>query len=434
MPRKALPGFGVKGAMGRRGALVRGFVEPVRGRVLVRVQWREAGRRLTASWTDTPEGRAHAVAFGRGVVDRLEALASGGVVAPVRAPQTVRAVWDAYRTAKWDDLRMTTQKNYTEAWDAFELFVGRHKLADAITRETLDAFRQALRAKPTSRGKKRSVAQVRRTVEKVMQVLRWAIDRDLVTTETKLLAYRQSNSRHERAQAAKPDEYTRAEVAALLDGLAMAPRDVVDWRVYVLITLFAFTGGRQRAVRSLTWADVDFDGGRVHWRAETDKMATDRWQPVPAVVLEALHVAYGWRTAADYRGPYVLFRPGMGRTKLEPKRVQLVYPSRTAAARADALATAGKDRPYTYGAFWSKLRALEAAVGVERKPLRAAHSLRRHVVTELLARTGNLVLAGRYVGDVDVRTLTRSYVRDREEDLAAAGALLDDFDRAEGAG
>lgn len=69
------------------------------------------------------------------------------------------------------------------------------------------------------------------------------------------------------------------------------------------------------------------------------------------------------------------------------------------------------------------------AAGVEHEELQAAHSFRQQVVSELLARTGNLVLARCYVGDTDLRTPTRSYVRDRQDDLRNAAALLDEFDQ-----
>lgn len=53
-------------------------------------------------------------------------------------------------------------------------------------------------------------------------------------------------------------------------------------------------------------------------------------------------------------------------------------------------------------------------------PHRAAHGFRRYVVTEIHAATGNLGLAGQYVGDKDIRTLARSYLRERPEELRRA--------------
>ena len=71
--RKPLPGFGVRGALGKRGAYVRAFLE----KGLVRVQWKENGRRKTESWRDTPDNRSVAAAFAEGVAEWLRRLSSG---------------------------------------------------------------------------------------------------------------------------------------------------------------------------------------------------------------------------------------------------------------------------------------------------------------------------------------------------------------------
>ena len=70
---------------------------------------------------------------------------------------------------------------------------------------------------------------------------------------------------------------------------------------------------------------------------------------------------------------------------------------------------------------------MEDEAGVKHIPLRAAHGFRRFVVGEVLARTGNLALAGQYVGDKDIRTLARSYVRERPEELRRAVEHMERF-------
>ena len=61
-------------------------------------------------------------------------------------------------------------------------------------------------------------------------------------------------------------------------------------------------------------------------------------------------------------------------------------------------------------------RLKEEVVGVEDVPLRAAHRMRRYVMTEVHVATGNLALTGQYVGDHDLRTLARSCLRERPEE------------------
>ena len=87
--------------------------------------------------------------------------------------------------------------------------------------------------------------------------------------------------------------------------------------------------------------------------------------------------------------------------------------------------TAKPDKPWTYQAFNQALIRLEHRAGVPHVAYRAAHGFRRYVINEVNARTGNVVLAGQYVGDKDLRTLMRSYVRERPEELQRAVAEME---------
>ena len=61
---------------------------------------------------------------------------------------------------------------------------------------------------------------------------------------------------------------------------------------------------------------------------------------------------------------------------------------------------------------------LEHRAGVPHVAYRGAHGFRRYVINDVNAR--NLVLAVQYVGDKDLRTLMRSYVPERPEELQRA--------------
>jgi integrase len=276
------------------------------------------------------------------------------------------------------------------------------KLASAVTRETLDRFRAELRRVG------HVPEQVARHVQVVKQVYEWAVDRDLIPP-TKVATYKYKRGRDEKAMVIP--EYTPKEARALLGGLD--PRDSRQWRLYVALHVFAFAGPRQFAARHLEWRDIDFSAGTVRWRPELDKLGYDRTQLLPSQVLDALWVAYGWRCALGYDGPFVLFRPSQ--TLIDQKGSNHRHPLATKRRRERAAATI--DKPWTYQAFNQALARLEHDVNVKHIPYRSAHGFRRYVVTEVLARTGNLVLAGQYVGDKDVRTLMRSYVRERPEEM-----------------
>lgn len=394
--RKPLPGFGVKGALGKRGAYVRAFLELG----LVRIQWTEQGRRKTESWPDTASNRAIASAFAHGVAERLGKPLTAGP--RLNVALSVRDLWDAYRDAEFDHMRPRSQDAMRKRWAKFDHVVGPDRLAQSITRETLDQFRAELRRIG------HVPEQIARHVQVVKQVYEWAVDRDLIPP-TKVTTYKYKRGRDEKALVIP--EYSPKEASALLGGLD--PRDSKEWRLYVALFVFAFAGPRQHAARHLEWRDVDFAAGTVRWRPELDKLGYDRTQLLPAPVLDALWVAYGWRTAYGYDGPFILFRPGAG--SIDRGGWHTVRKAATKRSLARSIAKA--DKPWTYQAFNQALARLERACKVKHVPYRAAHGFRRYVVTEVLARTGNLVLAGQYVGDKDVRTLMRSYVRERPEEM-----------------
>lgn len=405
--RKPLPGFGVKGALGKRGAFVRAFLELG----LVRVQWTEQGRRKTESWRDTPEHRAVAEAFAQGVAERLRKLANGTPEPQPYKPHTVRDIYNAYLLADTEHMRDSTLTTFKGRWKKFEETVGADKLAASVTRETLDQFRAELKRVG------HVPEQIARHVQVVKQVYGFAVERDLIAP-SKVVTYSYKRSRDEKPLVIA--EYTPKEARKLLAG--MDPRKSADWRLYVALYVFAFAGPRQKAARHLEWRDVDLEQRTVHWRPELDKLGYDRTQPLPQPVIDALHVALGWRSAYGYQGPFILFRPGAGTIDRGGWHTTRKGPTKRSLARSQAK----PDKPWTYQAFNQALARLEHRVGVRHIKYRAAHGFRRYVINNVLAETGgNLVLAGQYVGDKDLRTLARSYVRERDGEMRTVADKLE---------
>lgn len=407
--RKNLPGFGVKGRLGKRGAMVRGFIE----KGLVRVQW--GSPRKTESWPDTPENRARAIAYGEGVIEQLTAPATPA--APTFEPIDLRGLWDRYALAEFDGLRVRSRDNYKKRWAKFELFKGRDFDATKVKRETLDEFRAELRKQ------EHEINQVARHIEMVKRVFRWGVDNDVIPP-TKVTSYRFKRSRDEKPL--EIEEYSPAEATAILS--QFDPHDSRRWRMYVASYVLAFAGPRQNAALHLRWSDITFipvetGKGRkktiewhatIRWRPETDKLGKDRTQPVPPPVAEALWVAYGWAIAFGYDGEFVFFRPGAGK---RDRGIRWKNKVGYVSARSRARSEAKPDKPWTYASYHGGLIAAEKSAKVDHKPFRAAHGFRRYVVNEVLKKTGNLALAGQYIGDDDIRTLQESYVRERAEDL-----------------
>ena len=85
---------------------------------------------------------------------------------------------------------------------------------------------------------------------------------------------------------------------------------------------------------------------------------------------------------------------------------------------------AAPDQPWSYAAFNRARHRGEDRAGVAPQDFRAAHGFRRHVLTLLLERTGNLAFAGAYIGDTDLAVLRKRYVRETEDHLREAADLL----------
>ena len=75
----------------------------------------------------------------------------------------------------------------------------------------------------------------------------------------------------------------------------------VDWRFNVALVLAHETGHRIGAIRNLRWADIDFEGREVRWRAEHEKTGYEHVTPMTdeavAVLEEAREATPGWGEA-----------------------------------------------------------------------------------------------------------------------------------------
>lgn len=114
----------------------------------------------------------------------------------------------------------------------------------------------------------------------------------------------------------------------------------------LLITLASTTGRRLSSILGLRWDDVDFEKGRIRWRAELDKTRRTSSIPLPARAL----------------GPLLRFRaehPGIGGTLLFPhprpaKKGQPVTPDLAAYWLRRAFKIAGVPKPE--GSLWHAFR------------------------------------------------------------------------------
>ena len=407
--KKPLPGFGRDGYLGSRGTTVRAWLAD--GRVVVAWTGRGGGR-TGRSWIDEGpmgEGRARAAAHGKGVLQRLERLAAGELVVMPRRAITVHELWARFVAGDTDHLRARSIVNYRAQWDKFELFVGAEMRADEVTFDHMDGFRKELR-------KLGHVAeQIRRMLATVRQVFRFGVQRKLVGGEhvSGVLAYRFKRAKDD--VSVEAGEFSIDEARRVLAQLD--PRDARYWRPFVATWLFAVAGPRSSAALALEWRDIDFAARTITWRPELDKQGKKRVQPVPEVVLEALWVAYGWRTAYQYEGPYVFFRPGATAVEFDARKPRAYVRARRAGKASR------EDKPYGITSYIKALHKAEKRAGVTPKKWRAGHGFKRMVIGNLRHATNDLLKAGSYTGNTDVRVLKRSYDKDRLEEMRKLGEL-----------
>jgi integrase len=155
-------------------------------------------------------------------------------------------------------------------------------------------------------------------------------------------------------------------------------------------------GVRESAALHLQWADIDIEADDVIWRAEHDKLGREWRQALTWELLSVLEWAQWWRTKLGYTGPWIFFSR-----------------DRRSGARKDGPAKPGV---YRAQSFWSALTKAERRVGIEHRPYRAAHGLRRMVAGQVLQDTGDPVLAMHYIGDTDMKTMRR-YLKRRDDRL-----------------
>lgn len=366
---------------GPRGARVRVFLEDT----MVRVQWKEHGRRRTQSWPDSRDNRRRAKAFAEGVAEKL---ALGTRLVP--EAMTLAELWRRYLAAVALTWRPATLRNAQTHWQLFTAAVGDGLDARRITPEAMDEVQLRLRGR-AAKGRKRSPVQVARCLNVVRAAFTWAAQRRLL--EPQLATWRPSLAKDERPLA--PAEYGPGESARILAALDF--RNARQWRAWVVLTLAATLGRRWRAILALHVTDVDLRARTVRWSAEGDKQGREAVVPMPRAAVMAVRVALVWRRRQGHTSPLLV--PGVQ-------------------ARS-------RHKPYTYQAVHYALREAEQRAGVPHLPYRALHGFRRGVVTSVHAATGNLELAGELVGDRDVKTLRRSYLKARPEQLRAAVDVID---------
>lgn len=362
---------------GRRPHTVRVFVE--RGGLLVRVQWREQGRLRTESKPNTPENRRALRSFAQGVAESLDA--------PNRARPRLRTgeLFGRYAEAEFPALRPRTRALNADAWRKWVLAVGETVIAEDLGPDSMATLRAELERDGLA------VRTIARVIRGIKVVYNWAEEHELIQ-RNRVSRYRYKVAKDKRP--AKVAEYRQEEFAPLVGQLSLTSSR--SWRAGAVLRVCGYQGVRQNAVLHLVPEDLDFAGGRIHWRPEWDKLGRDWWQPMRAPTREVLVQALAWRERLGYTGRWLFWAPRNG------------------------------DKPFSAQSLWWSLTRAEQRAGIPHLPYRAAHGLRRMLAGDVLALTGNLKTAGDAIGDRDLQVLADSYLVGREDEVRSAFDRLDE--------
>ena len=262
---------------------MRVFPDPKTG--LFQIEWRENGRRLTRSLKHRDWARAKRQAD--------EAAAGFAVHEPngkaeaEPQPLTLGTLFDIYGEEVTPSKRRKSWQRDRAAMAMFLKFFGRDRRPETLSQRDWDRFireRRAGRVGPSGRPVGNRTTEADLTF--LMAVLNWAArSRD---EHGRLLLDRNPLKGLRKPVEKNPTRVvlTEGEYHALL-GVSRR----LDWRFHVALVLAHETGHRIGAIRNLLWSDVDFDGETIRWRAQHEKTGYEHTTPLTPEAMEALEEA-----------------------------------------------------------------------------------------------------------------------------------------------
>ena len=356
---------------------------------LYQIEWRENGRRLTRSLRHRDWRRAKRQA------DEFAAGFAGpdlnGKAEAEPEPLALGTLFDIYGEEVTPTKGWHSRGHDRAAMRMFLRFFGRNRDPATLSQRDWDRFIRERRAGRTGpSGRPVSDRTVEYDLKFLIAVLNWAAkSRDergrLLLDSNPLRGLRTPTEKNPNRVVLAEEEYR---------ALLKVSRKV-DWRFHVALVLAHETGHRIGAIRQLLWSDIDPEGGTILWRAEHDKSGFEHITPVTAEALAALK---------ETRSPF----PLAGEAPVLP-------------APRNPLAVVGAARLH---AWWQKAQIL---AGLEPKPGRGWHSLRRKFASDLMDQP--LKVLCQLGGWKTAKTVLRCYQRADEGQLRKA---LEDRRRARG--
>ena len=262
---------------------VRIFPDPKTGNF--QIEWRENGRRLTRSLghRDWARAKRQADEFAAGFVGPE----IGGKAEAEPEPLTLEGLFDIYGEEVTLAKGEKSRRHDRVAAAMFLRFFGKDRRPETLSRRDWDRFIQARRAGRVGlSGRPVGDRTIEWDLAFLMAVLNWA-ERSKDERGRPLL------DRHPLKGLRKPREKNPARVVLTEDeyrAMLKVSRQV-GWRFHVALVLAHETGHRIGAIRKLRWADIDFEGREVRWRAEHEKTGYEHVTPLTDEAIAALEEA-----------------------------------------------------------------------------------------------------------------------------------------------
>ena len=357
---------------------VRVFPDPKTGNF--QIEWRENGRRLTRSLghRDWTRAKRQADEFAAG----FASPDLNGKAEAEPEPLTLERLFDIYGEEVTPSKGRYSRRHDRAATRMFLRFFGRNRDPATLSQRDWDRF---IRERRTGRigpsGRPVSDRMVECDLKFLIAVLNWAArSRDdrgrLLLDRNPLKGLRKPTEKNPTRVVLTEEEY----------GALLEVSGRVDWRFRVALVLAHETGHRIGAIRHLRWNDINFEGRTIRWRAEHDKSGHEHVTPVTAEALEVLEEARRNNPA-----------PGEAPVLPAPKS-----PSRS---MGSGLAQG----------WWAKAERL---AGLEPKPRRGWHSLRRKFASDLMDQP--LKVLCELGGWKEARTVLQCYQKADEGQLRTA--------------
>ncbi len=318
-------------------------VFPDHGTGVLRIEWREGGRRLSKSLEhrDWDLAKKQADEFAASYV------APDPAAEPEPEPLTLGRLFDIYEEEVTPEKGERSRKHDRRTVSMFRTLLGADRDPMSLSQRDWDRFIKRRSSGELGGGRPVSPRTVERDLRLLLAVLNWA---ERAKDESGAPLLHRNPLRGLRTPREKNP--TRVVLSNEEYEALVAVANGIDWRFHVALVLAHETGHRIGAIRQLRWSDVALEARSIRWRANTEKTGHEHVTPLTQQALKALESAR---------------KCGLGIGEAP------VFP-----APQDAAESVSR---YLMRDWWERA---EEAAGLEPKHGRGWHSLRRKFASDLM--------------------------------------------------